>query len=182
MSIDTYQQQEAKQNRLLPVVILSLLAALLVIGTSSNAQAAERDQAKRIHDRLAGVPPTSATLDAMEALLVIGTPANAIAAANIALNHPDFYRVTLKNFVTPWTNEEQTVFAPLNDYTATVIGIADTVSQVVVMAYQQELAHQGAVGHTDADARRKPITSHFRAMYIPYWQRVERIVRALEKR
>ena len=25
--------------------------------------------------------------------------------------------------ITPWTNEEQTVFAPLNDYTATVIGI-----------------------------------------------------------
>ena len=31
--------------------------------------------------------------------------------------------MTLKNFVTPWTNREQTVFAPLNDYTATVIGM-----------------------------------------------------------
>jgi len=31
--------------------------------------------------------------------------------------------VTLKNFITPWTNEAQTVFEPLNDYTATVIGI-----------------------------------------------------------
>jgi hypothetical protein len=123
MSIETYQQQEAKQGRLLPVVIISLLAVLLVIGTSSNAHAAERDQAKRIHDRLAGVPPTATTLDAMEALLVTGTPADAITAANIALSHPDFYRVTLKNFITPWTNEEQTVFAPLNDYTATVIGV-----------------------------------------------------------
>ncbi len=34
-----------------------------------------------------------------------------------------FYSVTLKNFVTPWTNRDQTVFAPLNDYTATVIGM-----------------------------------------------------------
>ena len=34
-----------------------------------------------------------------------------------------FYSVTLKNFATPWTNRDQTVFAPLNDYTATVIGI-----------------------------------------------------------
>ena len=34
-----------------------------------------------------------------------------------------FYNVTLKNFVTPWTNRDQTVFAPLNDYTATVIGM-----------------------------------------------------------
>jgi hypothetical protein len=31
--------------------------------------------------------------------------------------------VVLKNFVTPWTNRNQTVFAPLNDYTATVIGM-----------------------------------------------------------
>ncbi len=105
------------------MVIISLLAVFLVVGASSSAQAADRDQAKRIHDRLAGVPPTAATLDAMEALLATGTQPNAIAAANIALDHPDFYRVTLKNFITPWTNEEQTVFAPLNDYTATVIGI-----------------------------------------------------------
>jgi hypothetical protein len=34
-----------------------------------------------------------------------------------------FYNVTLKNFATPWTNREQTMFAPLNDYTATVIGM-----------------------------------------------------------
>jgi hypothetical protein len=35
----------------------------------------------------------------------------------------NFYSVTLKNFATPWTNRDRTVFAPLNDYTATVIGI-----------------------------------------------------------
>ena len=34
-----------------------------------------------------------------------------------------FYTITLKNFATPWTNRDQTVFAPLNDYTATVIGM-----------------------------------------------------------
>ncbi len=36
---------------------------------------------------------------------------------------PSFYTTTLKNWITPWTNREQSVFAPLNDYTATVIGI-----------------------------------------------------------
>lgn len=36
----------------------------------------------------------------------------------------DFYTVTLKNWATPWTNEAQDVFAPLNDYSATVIGAA----------------------------------------------------------
>lgn len=49
-----------------------------------------------------------------------GRPLN---AAFIAMDDNAFYNVTLKNFVTPWTNEEQTVFAPLNDYTATVIGM-----------------------------------------------------------
>jgi len=34
-----------------------------------------------------------------------------------------FYTTTLKNFATPWTNRDQTVFAPLNDYVATVIGM-----------------------------------------------------------
>ena len=48
---------------------------------------------------------------------------NALTAASTAMGHPDFLRVTLKNFVTPWTNEDFDVFAPLNDYTATVIGM-----------------------------------------------------------
>jgi hypothetical protein len=41
----------------------------------------------------------------------------------MAMTHPAFYRTALKNFITPWTNVERTVFAELNDYTATVIGI-----------------------------------------------------------
>jgi hypothetical protein len=51
------------------------------------------------------------------------------AAALIAINGPNnpdaknFYNITLKNFATPWTNRDQSVFEPLNDYTATVIGM-----------------------------------------------------------
>ncbi len=82
--------------------------------------AGPREQAKRIHDRLAGVPPSAAVLDAMEADIIGGDD---IAAAYQAMDNSAFYSVTLKNFVTPWTNEAQTVFAPLNDYTATVIGM-----------------------------------------------------------
>src|SRR5690606_14341724 len=37
--------------------------------------------------------------------------------------------VTLKNFAAPWTNRAQSVFVPLNDYIATVIGmVRDDVS------------------------------------------------------
>jgi hypothetical protein len=84
------------------------------------ASANDRDKAKRIHDRIAGTPPSEATLDAMEALV---TANNAIAAANIATQAPSFYNVTLKNMSVPWTNRDQSVFAPLNDYVATFIGM-----------------------------------------------------------
>ena len=80
----------------------------------------ERQQAKRIHDRLTGTPPDNATLDTLEALIISN---GAEAAADEAMLNPDFYNVTLKNFIAPWTNEEQSVFVPLNDYTATAIGM-----------------------------------------------------------
>jgi hypothetical protein len=84
------------------------------------AMADARTQARRMHDRIAGVPPTETVLANMEAMVQSGDP---VGAALIATQNPAFYNVTLKNFVTPWTNRDQTVFAPLNDYTATIIGM-----------------------------------------------------------
>lgn len=92
----------------------------ILCAASGLCLAGPREQAKRIHDRLAGVPPTPAVLDSMAAKISAG---NAVAAAEEAMNNPSFYNVTLKNFVTPLTNEERSVFAELNDYTATVIGM-----------------------------------------------------------
>ena len=87
---------------------------------AAAASANDRDKAKRIHDRIAGVPPSEATLAEMEALVAGG---DARAAADIATEAPSFYNVTLKNMAVPWTNRDQTVFAPLNDYVATFIGM-----------------------------------------------------------
>ncbi len=95
---------------------IALLAGLV----STNAWSGEREQAKRIHDRLAGTHPSEEVLNAMEAAIVAGNPMD---AADMAMENDAFYNATLKNFITPWTNEAQTVFAPLNDYTATVIGL-----------------------------------------------------------
>jgi len=98
----------------------------LALGIAADASAGFRDQAKRIHDRLVGTPPSIACLDQLEAKVAAN---NSVGAALDVINNidactdPGFYNVTLKNFITPWTNEEQSVFAPLNDYTATVIGI-----------------------------------------------------------
>jgi hypothetical protein len=77
-----------------------------------------------MYDRLTGTPPSPALLDDL-ATRVAADPVSA-AMYIIDPNQPhskDFYRVTLKNFATPWTNRDRNVFAPLNDYTATVIGM-----------------------------------------------------------
>jgi len=95
-------------------------AAVALAAFAITAGAGPREQAKRIHDRIAGVPPSAAVLDAMAAEITAG---RADEAARMAMDNPSFYSVTLKNLVTPWTNRAQTVIAPLNDYTATVIGM-----------------------------------------------------------
>jgi hypothetical protein len=87
---------------------------------ATPAFAGPREQAQRIYERIAGVPPSATILDQMAAKTAAG---DLTGAAAIATDASTFYSVTLKNFVTPWTNRDQTVFAPLNDYTATVIGM-----------------------------------------------------------
>ncbi len=116
-----------------PKISLTLVIGSLLFSQSLLAGDAERRQAKRIHDRLTGVTATNAAIDAMEALILAdpNCPAGPLCgktAAQYAIDtaqNPNaryFYNVTLKNFATPWTNEEQTVFAPLNDYSATIVG------------------------------------------------------------
>ena len=96
----------------------AFLAAMLIASGASIAD--QRDQAQRIHDRLAGVPPSATVLETMRAEIAGG---NAIGAALTATTNPNFYTVTLKNFAAPWTNRDQNVFVPLNDYTTLVIGM-----------------------------------------------------------
>lgn len=100
-----------------------LMLAVLLGGMAGTANAGPREQAKRLHDRLAGVPPGEAVLASMEADIDPGQNNNPLAAATTAMNNANFYNVTLKNFVAPWTNRDSNVFVPLNDYIATVVGM-----------------------------------------------------------
>ena len=93
------------------------ICALALLGANSFAQSPNPDQATRMYNRIAGVPPTATVLSSM---LSASDP---VTAALIATNDPSFYNNTLRNLATPWTNRDQTVFAPLNDYTATVVGM-----------------------------------------------------------
>jgi hypothetical protein len=93
------------------------IGALALLAVQSFAQSPSPTQATRIYNRIAGVPPTPAELQQM-----VSSP-DPVTAALVATQDPAFYNNTIRNLATPWTNRDQTVFAPLNDYTATVIGM-----------------------------------------------------------
>ena len=128
---NTAQVASARTRRLV------LAGTLLLVQLGAPASAGPYEQAKRIYERIAGEPPPPAVLTQMANAIIAscgasgcaptapGSAPNAglINAAQIATQAADFYNVTLKNWVIPWTNRDQTVFAPFNDYAATVIGM-----------------------------------------------------------
>lgn len=100
---------------------LGISLALFVLALPASAGSLE--QAKRIYDRLAGVPPSDTLLPTLKGMIDSDSVNGPIAVANAAMQNKAFYNATLKNWITPWTNRDGNKFAPLNDYTATVIGI-----------------------------------------------------------
>ncbi len=73
--------------------------------TPLGCLAGSLEQAKQIHDRIAGIPPTESVL--LEMKQSIDDTGSGIAAAEIAMEN----------------DAEQTQFVPLNDYIATVMGV-----------------------------------------------------------
>lgn len=108
-----------------PMRLVTSISVLLLSGSLALvSHAGAREQAKRIHDRLAGVPPAETVLQAMEDAITLDAGGQGmLEAAYIAMDNPAFYSVTLKNIAAPWTNRDQDVFVPLNDYIATYIGL-----------------------------------------------------------
>jgi hypothetical protein len=107
----------ATPNRVALAIRATMCAgALALLGTSAFAANPNADQATRIYNRIAGVPPTAAQLAQMMAT-------DPVSAALVATQDPAFYNNTIRNLAAPWTNRDQSVFVPLNDYTATVIGM-----------------------------------------------------------
>lgn len=132
------------------------IAAVALVTLSNASLAGPREQAKRIHDRLVGVPPTEATLNSMAAKIMAG---DAAGAALDAMANPQFYNTTLKNFVTPWTNEASTPYAELNDFTATVIGIVrDDVPFIQVLT--EDIVYTGTI----TPAYSQTNNDHYRAL------------------
>ena len=82
------------------------IIGILMAGLVTTAYAGPREQAKRIHDRLAGVPPSDQVLNQMTNAISSTDPAcatygetGATCAAYIAMDNMYFYNVTLKNML-----------------------------------------------------------------------------------
>lgn len=126
------------------VCVFALLAGL------QPAWADDREQAKRIHDRLTGTPPTNTVLDEMVTLIQTDSvEAAALYAIDGDGSEPNigFYNVTLKNWAMPWTNRDFDVFQPLNDYVATIIGMVRDERDFREILYADVL-YEGAGGHS----------------------------------
>jgi hypothetical protein len=147
-------------------LIISSLSTAYAADITENTSDVYRDQAKRMHDRLIGVPPTEEVLNGMANYIEANEPSTAAMYAMTPSSDPTvgnprakyFYNVTLKNWITPWTNEEQTVFAPLNDYTATVIGmIRDDIPFSQLLS--KDIVYVGNVGNIQT-GESKTIPAH----------------------
>ena len=80
-------------------ICLTGVTTFLLCLTIGVSHAAPRDQAKRIHDRLAASPPSEAVLNSMTQKIANG---DAVGAAMEAMENKGFYNIFLKNYITPW--------------------------------------------------------------------------------
>ena len=123
---DSVRSRVSRASRALGVACA--VAAAISSAMPSAALAGPNEQAARLYNRIAGVPPSASELQQMSQFISAGqalcsTPTSLQCAAGIATNSPNFYNTVLKNWAMPWTNRDETAFAPLNDYVATVIGM-----------------------------------------------------------
>jgi hypothetical protein len=122
-------------------VCAGALALLATNALAGNFPPPNPDQATRIYNRIAGVPPSPAQLAQMTG------SSDAVSAALIATNDPAFYNNTIRNLAAPWTNRDQSVFVPLNDYTATVVGmVRDDVAFNTLLSADLVYTADGASG------------------------------------
>ena len=77
-----------------------------------------------------------------------------VTAALIATNDPAFYNDTIRNLAAPWTNRDQSVFVPLNDYTATVVGMVRDNVPFNTLAERRPRVYRRCRRHLDLQSAR----------------------------
>lgn len=96
------------------------LITILTLATASQALAGSQDQARKMYNRLAGVPPTTQELQQMTQKIDAG---DLKGAAMIPIETETFLSITVKQFAAPMTNVDGSLDVPLNDMSATIIGM-----------------------------------------------------------
>ena len=139
MIMITTQSVAPRQAHRLSKIVAGIgiaLSSIVFFNGMVSADVLDREQAKFLHDRLTGTLPTDAMLDLMESSIaddndpetaaryaIDGNSAQGDDYGDVITPSGGFYNAVVKNWASPWTNESMDVFAPLNDYSATVIGL-----------------------------------------------------------
>lgn len=118
-------------------------------------------KAFRIYNRLAGVPPVPAVLNEIDALVKSGKSKE---AALRAMDDANFYNLTLKNWIKPWTNVDKTNRTLLNDYVATTIGIIRDNIPFDQILYGDHLYIAGATTPGTIPAYDKKTNTHYQRL------------------
>ena len=109
--------------KLLIICAIWLGTSTVQAQTDPNSSITEsRQRALLIYQRLAGVrvPIDHPDLIYMESRLA-ANDLEGVAAR--AMQNPNFYRITVKNFALKMSNQSETIRVPFNDMTATIMGI-----------------------------------------------------------
>lgn len=109
----------AMWKRLL-ILITNIGWAIPFLASDTMAISSETDLAKRLYQRIAGIPGSSESISQMAGLIKNGSPD---AAAFIAMEDARFYSLVLKGLFSPHSNRDSVVDLPLTDFTATLIGL-----------------------------------------------------------
>ncbi|MGZ3687707.1 MAG: hypothetical protein ACXVBW_05375 [Bdellovibrionota bacterium] len=112
------------------MTFVALATAALAASAPTPAHAGSREQALRIYNRIAGVPPSDAELAQMVTFINGGDYKSAVQVATKSFN---FYNTNLVRFAHPMSNRDESPRpdpsipessrVPLNDYVATIVGM-----------------------------------------------------------
>lgn len=103
-------------------LLLAGLSLSLYSGTAQAQTQAQRDDAKWIMERITGVkwPSTSPIMQQAYSLAATGDRAGVAA---LGTRQAQFLNVTVKNFGLQMSTREETIRIPLNDFTASIMGV-----------------------------------------------------------
>jgi hypothetical protein len=104
---------------------INLLSAAIITGLMSGAMAqtqAQKDDAMWLLERLTGVQWAGDSAVVQQAATMVAA-GNRNQAAALAVQQPQFLNVVVKNMALEMSTREETIRLPLNDFTATIMGV-----------------------------------------------------------